>query len=61
MVYEIWSLGCKPYDSIPNAKVSKTIQFVLLSFLTTCRKLWKKLMVDTDSHHLLVVLELFTD
>ena len=42
VVYEIWSLGLKPYENIPNAKsMQDSIQFVVLLTLTTCRKLWK--------------------
>ena len=63
VLYEIWSLGCKPFEDITNVEVYITITLYLCSLLLLycIYSIWRKLGVGTGSHLLLVVLELYTD
>ena len=61
VLYEIWSLGCKPFEDITNVEVHICGYNLYLCSLFLFDRIWRKLGVDTGSHLLLVVLELYTD
>ena len=64
MLYEIWSLGCKPFEDVTNEEVytyNYNLYLCSLLLLDCIYSIWRKLGVDTGSHLLLVVLELYTD
>jgi len=63
MMYEIWSLGCKPFEKFSNYEVSSYGILVYQHWSRLCiisLKTIKKLKMDIDSHLLLVVPELYT-
>jgi len=59
VLYEVWSLGHKPFEDMTAQEVGVALTCCLKLILYT--RHWKGLRLGTDSHHLLAVPELFTE
>ena len=60
-MYEIWSLGHKPFEDFDGKQVASKLcnQIKLEPFDVIIHSIQRRSQVDTDSHHLLVVPELY--
>ena len=62
MMYEVWSLGHKPFERLNGREVhyqNMSLFALCLSKVSYLYSTLRRSLLDTDSHHLLVVPELY--